>query len=75
MNTRGRPLTSHEVIVNLIANTTTQKGLKVRCQLDTAEYPSGVRVSDDQLSDVQIERDEFHPEWIYHVRPRTSESR
>ena len=75
MNTRGRPLTSHEVIVNLIANTTTQKGLKVRCQLDTAEYPSGVRVSDDQLSDVQIERDEFHPEWNYRVRPRTSESR
>ena len=69
MNTRGRPLTSHEVIVNLIANTTTTKGLKVRCQLDTAQYPAGITVSDDELKDVQIERDEFHPEWNYRVRP------
>ncbi len=74
MNTRGRPLTSHEVIVNLIANTTTRKGLKVRSQLDTNKYPTGVTVSDDDLKDVQIDRDEFHPEWNYRVRPRASAS-
>ena len=74
MNTHGRPLTSRDVIVNLIANTTTQKGLKVGCQLDTAEYPTGVRVSDDQRNGVQIERDELHPEWNYRVRPRVSAS-
>jgi hypothetical protein len=70
MNTRGRPLTSHEVIVNLIANTTTATGLKVHCRLDTAEYPTGVVVSDEQLKQVQIERNQFHPEWNYRVRPR-----
>ena len=74
MNTRGRPLTSHEVIVNLIANTTTTKGLKVRAQLDTSEYPTGVAVSDDELKEVQVERDEFHPEWNYRLSPRASAS-
>ncbi len=74
MNTRGRPLTSHEGIVNLIANTTTTKGLKVCSQLDTTEYPIGVAVSDDELKQVQVERDEFHPEWNYRIRPRASAS-
>jgi transposase len=72
MNTRGRPLISHEVVVNLIANTTTSTGLKVRCQLDTAKYPAGVVVSDEELKQVQIERSEFHPEWNYRVHPRLS---
>ena len=58
----------------MIANTTTTKGLKVQCQLDTAEYPVGIAVSKDELQAVQIERDEFHPEWNYHVRPRASAS-
>ena len=74
MNTRWRPLASHEVIVNLIADTTTTKGLKVRAQLDTSEYPTGVAVSDDDLKEVQVKRDEFHPEWNYRVRPRAPAS-
>ena len=69
-NWRGRPLTSHEVIVNLIASTTTNSGLKVKCQLDTNPYPAGIKVSDDELSAIQIERSEFHGEWNYRLRPR-----
>jgi hypothetical protein len=74
MNTRARPLTSHEVIVDLIENTTTTKGLKVQCQIGAGEYPAGISVSDDELRNVQIERDKFHPDWNDHVRPRTTES-
>ena len=74
MNVRGRPLTSHEIVVNLIANTTTAAGLKVQCRLDTADYPTGVAVTDEQIHDVQIERDDFHPEWNYRVRPRSRAS-
>ena len=74
MNVRGRPLTSHEIVVNLIANTTTAAGLKVQCRLDTADYPTGVAVTDEQIHDVQIERNDFHPEWNYRVRPRSRAS-
>jgi hypothetical protein len=68
-NWRGRPLESHEVIVNLIANTTTATGLKVQCQLDTNPYPTGVKVADIELADVQLERSDFHGEWNYMVHP------
>ena len=74
MNTRARPLTSHEVIVDFIENTTTTKGLKVQCQIDTSEYRAGISVSDDERRNVQIERDKVHPDWNYRVRPRTTES-
>jgi len=67
-NWRGRPLTDHEVIVNLIANTTTTSGLKVRCQLDESEYPTGVEVSNAELRQVRVERDTFHGEWNYVIR-------
>jgi len=70
-NWRSRPLESHEVIVNLIANTTTATGLKVQCQLDTSPYPTGVRVSDADLQAVQLEASVFHGEWNYVIRPRT----
>lgn len=73
MNTRGRPLSSHETIVNLIANTTTRTGLKVRCQLDTASYPVGVVVPDEDLDQVKIERDAFHGEWNYRICPHFAE--
>ena len=69
INARGRPFTSYEVIVNVIAHTTTAGGLKVRCQLDQTPYPTGVVVSDDELERVQIDRDQFHPEWNYRIRP------
>ena len=69
-NWRGRPLESHEVIVNLIANTTSATGLKVRCQLDTNIYPTGVQVTSADLAEVQIEHSQFHGEWNYVIRPR-----
>ena len=69
MNWRGQPLISHEVIVNLIANTKTRSGLTVRAELDTAQYPTGVAVSDADLSAINIERNEFHGDWNYCIRP------
>ena len=68
-NWRGRPLESHEVVVNLIANTTTAAGLTVRCQLDTNQYPTGVQVSDAELDTVQLQRSEFHGDWNYTICP------
>ncbi len=69
MNWRGRPLISHEVIVSLIASTKTRSGLKVRAELDTADYPKGLTVSDADLSAINIERNEFHGDWNYCIRP------
>src|SRR5450830_217314 len=68
MNWRGRPLISHEVIVNLIASTKTRSGLNVRAELDTAEYPKGLVISDAELDTVKIERYEFHGDWNYRIR-------
>ncbi|WP_427846517.1 ISAzo13-like element transposase-related protein, partial [Aromatoleum aromaticum] len=70
MNWRGRPLISHEVIVNLIGSTTTRSGLAVRAQLDTNIYPKGVKVPDDAFAAINIERDPFHGEWNYRISPR-----
>ncbi len=69
-NWRGRPLVSRETIVNLIAHTTTTKGLRIQCQLDKASYPKGIKVSDEELASVQLERSSFHGEWNYVVHPR-----
>jgi hypothetical protein len=69
MSWRGRPLISHEVIVNLIANTKTRSGLKVRSELDTNSYPKGLVVSDADFSAIKIEPNEFHAEWNYSIRP------
>ena len=68
MNWRGRPLISHEVIVNLIASTKTRSGLKVRAELDNAEYPKGLVVSDDDFAAIKLERNEFHGDWNYRIR-------
>ena len=70
MNWRGRPLISHEVIVNLIASTKTRSGLKVRSEIDTNSYPKGLVVSDADFSAIKIEPDKFHGEWNYSIRPR-----
>ncbi len=70
-NWRGKPLISHEVIVNLIAGTQTEAGLRVQAALDTNHYPKGITVSDDELDQVNIIRDDFHGEWNYTIRPRT----
>jgi len=71
MNWRGRPLTSHEVVVQLIAATTTRKGLSVRAEADTNTYPRGIKISDKQLAAIQpqLKPHEFHGEWNYTMRP------
>lgn len=71
-NWRGKPLLSHEVIVNLIGGTTTSTGLTVQCQLDENTYPKGVRVPDQELAAVRIERNPFHGEWNYAIKPISS---
>ncbi len=70
MNWRGRPLTSHEIIVDLIGNTTTKKGLRVRAALDKNQYQTKVEVSDEQLATVAIRRHDFHGDWNYTIQPR-----
>jgi hypothetical protein len=70
MNWRGRPLISHEVIINSIANTKTTTGLKINAELDTNTYPLGVKVSDEQLRQVNIDRADFHGEWNYTISPQ-----
>jgi len=69
-NWRGKPLISHEVIVQLIATTTTKRGLKVRSQLDTNKYPAGLKVSDKHMAEINLYRDEFHGDWNYSLHPR-----
>lgn len=68
MNWRGRPLTSHQVIVDLIAATTTRTGLKVRAQLDQGYYPVGIKVTDKQVAAVPLTRHDFHGDWNYTIR-------
>ena len=68
MHWRGRPLVSHEVVVNLIASTKTTKGLKVKAKLDTSLYPDKIRVTDEQLSKVNLKKHKFHGEWNYTVQ-------
>jgi DNA-binding phage protein len=69
-NWRGKPLTSRETVVELIASTTTKTGLKVRCELDTRDYPKGIKVSDADMATLNIKGDIFHPEWNYTISPR-----
>jgi len=69
-NWRGRPLVSHQVIVQLIGATTTKTGLEVRCELDPRTYPAGVKVSDDELQALNIVRHSFHGEWNYTIKPK-----
>ena len=69
MNWRGRPLVSHEVIVNLIAATTTQKGLHVRAAIDDAPYQKGIKVTDAEFTTIRFTPDEFHGDWNYAISP------
>src|ERR1700751_5274110 len=71
-NWRGKPLVSHEVIVNLISATTTQTGLEVRAKLDTNAYPPGAKVSKKQIAKINIRPDSFHGEWNYTIRPNSA---
>jgi hypothetical protein len=72
MNWRGKPLTSHEVIVNLIGNTTTKNGLTITAEMDTKVYPKGIKVTDEELEKVNLTRATFHGEWNYTVAPYCS---
>ena len=74
-NWRGRPLTSHEVIVDLIANTTSRTGLNVRAALDTGTYPTGIKISDRQLATIPLARHEYHGEWNYTIKPNSTIAR
>jgi hypothetical protein len=74
-NWRGEPLRDYETIVKLIAQTTTAKGLKVTCRLDRRKYPTGRKVTNEQMRRLSIERHTFHGDWNYTVRPRPSPSK
>ena len=71
-NWRGKPLVSLEVIVSLIAATRTTTGLKVHSELDTRAYAKGVKVSDQEIAQLNLHRDQFHGEWNYEIHPRKS---
>ena len=70
-NWRGKPLISHEVIINLSAATTTTTGLAVKSRLDSNIYPAGIKISDQQMAALQLRRDKFHGDWNYRLLPRS----
>jgi hypothetical protein len=68
---QGRePLVSYQTIVQLIAATTTRSGLNVKCEVDTGSYPAGIKVTDEEMSSINIKPHEFHGEWNYTIAPR-----
>jgi hypothetical protein len=69
-NWRGKPLVSHQVIVQLIANTRTEAGLTVACRIDTGAYQKGLKVSDDEMHALNIQPANFRGEWNYTFAPR-----
>ena len=71
-NWRGEPLRDYETIVQLIARTTTAKGLKVTCRLDRRKYPTGRKVTDEEMKRVNLERSKFHGDWNYTIRPQST---
>lgn len=71
MNWRGHPLVSHEVLINLIANTRTRSGLQVSAELDSAKYPKGIKVSDEEFMSIRLEADKFHGNWNYAILPKS----
>jgi len=73
-NWRGEPLIDYETIVNLIDKTTTAKGLKVKCRLDRHKYPTGRKISDEEMKHVNVVRDTFHGEWNYVIKPNTAKA-
>jgi hypothetical protein len=73
MNWRGRPLVSHEVIVDLIGATTTQAGLRVQAELDAGRYPTKIKVSDEEMASLHLNPHAFHGEWNYTLAPRATD--
>jgi Rhodopirellula transposase DDE domain len=70
-NWRGKPLVSHQVIIDLIAATTTTTGLTVKSKIDTNIYLKGLKVSDQQMAELQLRREKFHGDWNYKLLPRS----
>ena len=70
-NWRGQPLVSLATVVNLIGRTTTQKGLRVRAEIDKGAYPKGVVVKDEQMERIHLSPHAFHGDWNYTIRPAT----
>ena len=73
-NWRGKPLVNHEVIISLISATTTNNGLQVESQLDRNLYPKEIKISDKQMTQVRLRREEFHGDWNYSILPRSSQN-
>ena len=73
-NWRGKPLLTHQVIIQLIASTTTEKGLTVQCRLDENTYNKGIKVSDAEMATLSIKPADFHGEWNYTIQPRKPEN-
>jgi hypothetical protein len=67
MNWKGKPLISHKVIIQLIAATTTRKGLKVHVELDKTDYLKGVKVCDEEFAKIKLRSNEFHGDWNYTI--------
>ena len=70
-NWRGRPLTSRAVVVSLIGGTTTAAGLQIHAELDEEEYPTGTKVTDEELARVRLKKNVFHGEWNYTIAPHS----
>jgi hypothetical protein len=68
-NWRGRPLTSHEVVINLIADTSARNGLTIKAELDTGHYETGKKASDEELGRIKIKHAKFHGDWNYSISP------
>ena len=70
INWRGKPLTSFETVIELISHTTTKQGLTVTAVKDTNSYPTGIKVSDEDLATLNITREPFHGDWNYTIQPQ-----
>ena len=70
INWRGRPLTTYNVVVNLISNTKTESGLQIRAEMDTRKYEKGVKISNEDFEKINLKKCQFHGEWNYIIRPR-----
>ena len=68
---RGEPLVSYETIINFISSTTTKTGLKVKAELDTHEYETGKKITDEQMHTVRVRPHDIHPQWNYTIRGET----
>lgn len=71
-NWRGRPLRTRGIVVKLISHTTTTQGLEIKAKLDKHQYKTGIKVSDEEFNSIVLEKERFHGEWNYRIRPRAS---